>query len=231
MKAPLPDVQALTDEPILGWRVWHLSVEPGTGPRLRPAGSGLDGASEWPPMRASIARCGAHPLRSWRRRDHPAPDADCTCGIYASRSLADFERGVPAYPPPCVVGMVSLWGRVIEHSRGWRAELAYPARLRLVCALCAWYEPGTGTPEVVHTFGGLMFALCTDHRGGIELPGGRRTTPTDRDPGVLQAQLLGAYAVDLAPSEAVEGLCARARAQMPASYVPVIRPVRQGPQG
>ena len=28
-----------------------------------------------------------------------------------------------------VMGRVSLWGRVVEHSRGWRAQYAYPYSL------------------------------------------------------------------------------------------------------
>jgi len=105
-----------------------------------------------------------------------------------------------------VVGSVSLWGTVVEHERGWRAQFAYPARLRLVCAMCAWFEPGSGIPAVVHSFGKRVFTLCSAHRGGIQVPDGRRSVPTGTEPGVLQSRLLEAYAVDLVPEDAVRWL-------------------------
>lgn len=189
-------------EAIAGWRVWNLS-ETGTEPRLMPAGSGVDA---WEPRRMVEARCGASALLLAGIGRHIAPDIRCTCGIYASRSLETFERPRPAWPPAPVVGTVSLWGTVVEHERGWRARFAYPARVRLVCAMCAWFEPGTGVPEVVHRFAGKLYTLCAAHRGGIQVPDGRRTRPTGLDPRTLQTRLLQAYAVDLLPQEAVRPL-------------------------
>jgi hypothetical protein len=31
--------------------------------------------------------------------------------------------------PPTVIGSVTLWGRVVVGTRGWRAQFAYPRRL------------------------------------------------------------------------------------------------------
>jgi hypothetical protein len=217
------EIAEVTDEPIVGWRTWHLSP---TAPRLLPAGAGV-GSDTWEPGVASTARCGLNRLLSIGRPGHESPGERCRCGIYAHRSLEDFARDtVPAYPPSSVVGTVSLWGRVIEHERGWRAARAYPARLRLVCVLCAWVEPGPGTPAVVHTFDGHASTLCLEHREGIELPDGRRTAPTGIDPALLQARLLDAYAVDLLPAERVEPLVHRPAAEAPPAFFPVIRPVR-----
>ena len=98
-----------------------------------------------------------------------------------------------------MVGTVSLWGTVIEHEQGWRARFAYPARLGLVCSMCAWFEPGPGVPAVVHAFAGCLYTLCGMHRGGIQVQDGRRTRPTDLDPKALQARLLDVYAVDPLP--------------------------------
>jgi hypothetical protein len=156
---------------------------------------------------------------------HEAPDIRCSCGIHAARSLATFDRPRPAWPPPPVIGTVSLWGTVVEHERGWRARYAYPARLGLVCAMCAWFEPGPGTPEVVHAFFGRLYTLCALHRGGIELPGGRRTVPTGRDPSVLQTRLLDAYAVDPLPAGASRPLIERPPTTAPPAYVPSIQVV------
>jgi hypothetical protein len=208
-------------EPIEGWRIWNLS-EDAQGPRLRPAGSGVDA---WQPRVALEARCGLPRLSLTRKARHAAPDLRCTCGIYASRSLDSFARPRPAWPPPPVAGTVSLWGTVIEHERGWRGRFAYPSRLRLVCAMCAWCEPGPGRPVVVHAFVRQLYTLCELHRGGIEVPDGRRTKPTGLDPDALQARLIDAYAVDLLPEDAVSSLF-RQPATAPANaYMPSIRAV------
>jgi len=104
---------------------------------------------------------------------------------FAGRSLDEFERPRPAWPPPPVAGTVSLWGTVIEHERGWRGRFAYPSRLLLVCAMCAWFEPGPGRPVVVHAFARRLYTLCELHRGGIEVPDGRRAKKTGLDPDEL----------------------------------------------
>jgi hypothetical protein len=118
---------------------------------------------------------------------------------------------------------------VIEHERGWRARYAYPDRLTLVCSMCAWFEPGPGVPAVVHVFAGCSFALCDMHRGGIELPDGRRTRRTDTDPVVLRSRLLDAYAVDLLPIEKVGSLFGSERTPDPPGYIPTIRVVPADP--
>jgi len=218
-REPTPDV--FLDEPIIGWRVWNLS-EDRTGPLLHPAGAGVDA---WQPGRCVEARCGVPSLLTGRRNPHPAPDLRCQCGIHASRSLASFEPSRPAWPPTPVIGTVAIWGRIVEHERGWRAQFAYPGRLRLVCAMCAWFEPGPGLPVVVHAFSGRLYTLCPVHRGGIELPDGRRTRPTGVDPKALQDRLLDAYAVDVVPVEALRSLFGRPATIVPPTYIPTIRAV------
>jgi hypothetical protein len=214
-----PGIIERSVEPITGWRVWDLSDSAPGGPLLHPVGSGVD---IWPPGRPVEARCGASPLLTWSRRPHDAPDPACRCGIHGARSLEEIERPRPAYPPPTVVGSVSLWGRVIEHERGWRAAFGYPSRLRLVCAMCAWFEPGPGTPVTVHAFSRHLYALCRLHRGGIQLPDGRRSARTELEPGALQARLLNAYGVDLLPLERVQVLYRSPRTPDPPPYVPTI---------
>jgi hypothetical protein len=210
------------EEPVVGWRVWHLAWTPGSAPSLEPAGSGVDA---WPTRRPAVARCGTQRLLTLGRPPHASPDPTCRCGIYAADSLDRFPRPTPAYPPPPVIGTASLWGRVIEHEHGWRGAFAYPARLRLVCALCAWLEPGTGDPIVLHAFDARVFPLCEIHAGGIELADGRRTRPVGASPGALQADLLDAYAVDLLPPDEVRVWCGRAAPPAPPAYFPRIRRV------
>ena len=62
-----------------------------------------------------------------------APAAGHRCGIYAVRSRELAERlladvRLPA-PRPLALGRVSLWGRVIENTDGWRAQFAHPYEL------------------------------------------------------------------------------------------------------
>jgi hypothetical protein len=63
------------------------------------------------------------------RDAHEAPQTNCTCGIYAAKTFHHLcSAGYDRYG---VHGEVNLWGKVIEHERGWRAELAYPKNLFL----------------------------------------------------------------------------------------------------
>lgn len=73
------------------------------------------------------------------------PDRTCECGIYALKNLDDakkyydglsrtprffrtptglVENAFPAHP--IITGRLALWGKVIEHERGYRAQYAYP---------------------------------------------------------------------------------------------------------
>jgi hypothetical protein len=69
------------------------------------------------------------------RGNHDAPLEGCTCGLYASKELESSEtlawgarlaRKRPGWPDglDVVIVKVSLAGKVIEHDRGYRAELA-----------------------------------------------------------------------------------------------------------
>jgi hypothetical protein len=114
-------------ESIVGWRSW-LVVREGEGFRLR---SVLYDAV-WPARRELVACCLRRSPR-WRRRgEHVAPVYRCRCGIYATREAEDaasylegrsWEEALAVHR---VIGTVSLWGRVVECTHGWRASLAYP---------------------------------------------------------------------------------------------------------
>ena len=76
-----------------------------------------------------------------------------------------------------VVGTVSMWGRVIEHTRGARSRFAYPARLRLVCGPCLAVGAGAVTPvRVLGDHGSLTGRLpnALVRSGGSCGPGRRR---------------------------------------------------------
>ena len=100
-----------------------------------------------------------------------------------------------------VIGSVSMWGTLIEHESGLRAELAYPDRLRLICGEC--WRAGAFSPDVVgvsETSRGTLLALCDRHARGS----------TDPEPGpeTLERELLSAYAVDPLPEDAVSAVAA-----------------------
>ncbi|HEX6132193.1 MAG TPA: hypothetical protein VF044_10705 [Actinomycetota bacterium] len=173
-------------EPLIGWRVWQLAERRGR-PMLAPATASDD---LWPALRPFRAGC-----RATVRRHHRAPDPACACGIYASDSLVSF-LAAGWTPDVSVIGQVSLWGRVVEHTSGWRAAFAYPARLRLICAGCLRERRGAGTPAVVGRVEGRLVATCLQHAG--DEPGWRGDP---RSPAEIEASLLATYAVDLLPTE------------------------------
>jgi hypothetical protein len=52
------------------------------------------------------------------------PYFSCTCGVYAAKTIGHLNQC--GYKRFGVHGEVYLWGTVVEHERGWRAEFAYP---------------------------------------------------------------------------------------------------------
>lgn len=108
-------------EPIRAWRVWLTSVESRENLILRSVTEAGRG-TRWLAGRTLEAGCPTG--------EHDAPLGECTCGIYAHKSWAsasDQARGVAG----AVVGEVQLWGRVVEHDRGYRAQFARPCALWL----------------------------------------------------------------------------------------------------
>jgi hypothetical protein len=185
LAARIDTAPAFLIEPLHAWRTWTLSgSRDGREVRLRPiAGDGRP----WPTGAPASAGC-------IRDRAHRIPQLDCTCGLHAMHDPDLLRRT----RDPAVLGSVALWGRVIEHALGFRAELGYPQRLRLVCYLCfcLW---GTRAPSgcavVVRHRGGRMVPLCEPH---LELSW-RYGYPTPRllEAASIERALLDAYAVDL----------------------------------
>lgn len=69
---------------------------------------------------------------------HDVPVWRCSCGIYAARDpelAAEYLYLYSDVHQPRVVyraiGLVSMWGSVVEGESGWRAAHAYPLRLFL----------------------------------------------------------------------------------------------------
>jgi hypothetical protein len=98
------------EECLVGWRGWTM-YHPGFL---------ASGNIVWLPGERNEAVCSAG-------GDHEAPQLGCSCGIYAfSQPYLVKEQG---YYRQDLLGEVSLWGKVIEHERGYRAQYAYPKQL------------------------------------------------------------------------------------------------------
>ena len=112
--------------PIVGYRVWSWDNDSLVS---------LNGES-WPPNQALRATCGISPPRApgddlsdEKIRRHEAPKGTCTCGIYAT-NYPDPSYGMGLWQS-VIAGEVFLWGTVVEHEWGWRAQFAYPKSLIL----------------------------------------------------------------------------------------------------
>jgi len=101
--------------PIVACRVWRWDT---TGLKS------LNG-KPWSPRQPLAAKCGAGNAHD----GHDAPQANCTCGVYAAKNLEHLRQ--LGYEGRGIRGEVHLWGAVVEHELGWRAQLAYPKSLVL----------------------------------------------------------------------------------------------------
>jgi hypothetical protein len=134
-------------EPVVGWRYWRLNRE-------RTLLKSLTGRGEtWPVGRAFEAVC-RHAKRDAKdvryqfvggyiRSRHGAPEEGCTCGIYAAQDLKTLRSKMLFGLGLMVVGEVSLWGKIITGTRGYRAQFAYPKRLYVVQRMADWDQSAT----------------------------------------------------------------------------------------
>jgi len=168
-------------EAVTAWRGWSL-VEVDGELRL----SSLTRPEVWTPRAPHAASC--------PKGRTPTPQRRCRCGVYATVS-PEALAGLHSLPGG-VVGEVSLWGRVIEHGRGFRAQVGYPARLGLVCAACLAEGSGRRADAVqrVRVDGRTrLIPWCTHHAPPMA------DTPARR----VESSLLSVYAVDPVADELI----------------------------
>lgn len=106
-------------ECIIGWRQWSIQ-----GADLMSMSS--HNIIPWDYLKPFKARC---EVTLEEHESHDAPFRDCSCGIYAAKTLADLETSgyhLGEVDNHRVVGSVKLWGKIIPHERGYRAQYAYP---------------------------------------------------------------------------------------------------------
>jgi hypothetical protein len=170
-------------EPIVAWRAWALTGHrDGTGLLLRPVAKR---ARTWRPREVVEASCRTS-------RWHDAPDPACTCGLHGTHGLEVLRKT----KCPAVLGRVALWGRVVEHEHGYRAQFAYPQRVRLICQFCFWM---TGARRAAPAHVGwfprdVLMPMCGEHlavarRNGVSP---RALLPAED----VAARLRDTYAVD-----------------------------------
>jgi hypothetical protein len=195
MASPAPD----RSEPVVGWRLWLLVPVPGTR-RAKWTLASPFVPVEWSPRvpaRALCTSCGDSPGR------------DCPCGLYALRP-GPFTEDVPtlrgaagSFSPPfaepalvsrCVIGRVAGWGRVIEHTKGWRASFAYPLSLAVICVGClAWEARFRRAAWICTAPSGRRWATCERHtREYLNMPCSMRRTVTSAE---AESELLTRYGV------------------------------------
>lgn len=119
-------------DPVIAYRIWKVSPEGRLSTAYRNSG-------KWPWMKPYSAAC--NPVSPYNIfsvlasvyeeptsfGDHDAPHFDCTCGLYGYKSVKCLEQTFEQfYKGNCVLGRVALWGRVTEHTDGYRAEYGYP---------------------------------------------------------------------------------------------------------
>ena len=134
--------------PLQAYRCWRAEWQDGV-----PVLGSLFHSTTWPATGPLHAACEKRPgsLAAWIRRrfwgstdTHVAPAWGCECGIYAMAALKEepdlelsphlYQRG-PLDRVLRVAGVVQLWGRVVQHEHGYRAEFARPMRLLAIPSL------------------------------------------------------------------------------------------------
>jgi hypothetical protein len=185
-------------EPILGWRAWRLRRTE-SGLRIVPTTP----RSAWEPRVAIHATCSGSHTREYMVHNpelakfHRSPEPGCTCGIHALKDPARLARSGRT---AAVVGRVAMWGRVIEHTKGHRAEFAYPSRMRLVCSWCLWYGELPAIPDRVFEHEGVLRPACAVHAGRPSAVGVEHAVDD------VQQELLDLYGVEALPAEAFRAL-------------------------
>lgn len=138
-------------EPLTGHRGWNINAMG----FLCSANHNHTGRV-WPAKKAMRARCPTCGLNHFGADGKllRAPVKECSCGLYA------YKPNVPNrdWSQLPITGEVKLWGRVIEHEHGYRAEYAYPSSLvahedRIAARLRHLY----GVPCVVQALASLPY--------------------------------------------------------------------------
>jgi hypothetical protein len=114
-------------EPLVGWRAWkaerHLLYS-------------VNWDTPWPGMKRMEGGCAFGSQAAGGFVMHEVPSSSCHCGIYAFKTRAqadelalrvlDLSWDILTAEEAVALGRISMWGRVVETERGYRAQYAYP---------------------------------------------------------------------------------------------------------
>ena len=217
LPSPRPSGAPLSIDPVIGWRTWSLEWN-GDGVRLTSPLQEYD----WRPMQPNRARCRSHFGRQ-------LPNLGCGCGFYAVSRLQRLPAAIGSSFSIGAVGSVAMWGRVVEHTAGYRGQLAYPDRIRLVCGRC-FFARRDGVPtRVEHSDGGHVVPVCDAHATA------GRSSVEGISPADLEQEVLSAYAVDVLPLETLHRAGFQAGPVPPIGVIPnaraELRQLRRGRSG
>jgi hypothetical protein len=98
--------------------------------------------------------------RSFQGAHNPAesPYFSCTCGVYAAKTIEHLRQC--GYKRFGLFGEVYMWGKVVEHERGWRAQFAYPKTLFLAAETIPFSLSEINAPiKTLAEFGTDIFLL------------------------------------------------------------------------
>lgn len=105
--------------PVVGYRVWQWDA----------AGLKSLNGEPWVASTHLSASCKSGSrgfisgLSNFSHDSDQTPHPSCTCGVYAAKTLERVRQGYSRFG---LYGEVLLWGTIVEHERGWRAQYAYP---------------------------------------------------------------------------------------------------------
>lgn len=154
--------------PVVAHRVWRWDD---TGLKS------LNG-EPWLPDRPVEARCRVAPAaRHMAEAINEVPHRKCTCGIYAAKNREHLRQ--IGYGDGGICGEVYLWGTVVEHTLGWRAQYAYPKTFALAASMLPFSLATIETRiRTLTAFGTDIFVLGNNesirlckHASGFEADG------------------------------------------------------------
>jgi hypothetical protein len=205
--ATLPEVPDVP-EAILGWRTWRV------GRRAQRRAELVAPLAQviWPARKAMVAACGS--------ASHAPPGDRCRCGLYAVHDPRTLEWGPSEFE---VLGVVALWGQVVEGSRGWRASHGYPRFLVTGPAI-----PAEQRDALARRYGVPVH--------GADLPARALASQLGDDPAVVAqllrstdaAPLLAAHMPEWARRWHARRACLEARSARGSRFGPLARVWRRG---
>lgn len=111
-------------QPILAIRAWNIHQEN----QIFYLASCYQYNLIWPISTYVAAHCTVNDPWNKSGIKHSAPILDCDCGIYALKKMPEETELLP-WEKNSILGLAFLWGKIIEGTKGYRAQYSKPAAL------------------------------------------------------------------------------------------------------